>query len=413
MQAPPRRSRRTLRSRARRVVETSAAHVDPSIHLVNRPSASGVPQATAVFARQRDVSPQPAESVTTDESAGSSDSVLVAGAPAIELAAGLQSGPAEPPPGEEGATLWTDLGGLYPFRGQFLTLPPTPDPSDDETPPSEHVPRFDRPVRLHYLDEGPRDAPPLLFVHGNPTWSFAWRQLIVALRDRFRCIAVDHIGCGRSEKPADYPYRLARHRQNLQTLIAHLDLQEATLVAHDWGGAIGCAAAGRMPDRFSALVLMNTAAFPSERMPWRIAACRVLGLGPLGVRGLNGFAKAALSMAVEQPLDRDVQRGYLAPYESWGDRVAIQAFVDDIPMKASHPSFEALSDCERRLANLASKRILLPWGEQDWCFTTEFRDEFVKRFPAAIVAGFPNAGHYVFEDAAEPLRVTIETFLRR
>ena len=290
-----------------------------------------------------------------------------------------------------------DFDGEYPFVGHFLEVRAENGPA----------------AGLHYLDEGPADAPPLLFVHGNPTWSFAWRNLIKAFRDRFRCIAVDHIGCGRSDKPAGFPYRLAAHRNNLQALIEHLDLRDATLIAHDWGGAIGCAAAGHLHERFSAIVLMNTAAFRSDQMPWRIAACRLPVIGPLGVRGLNGFARAAITQAVEQPLRPAVARGYLAPYGSWDDRVAIQAFVDDIPMKASHPSWDALAECERTLPNLASKRIFLPWGERDWCFTTAFRDEFVRRFPGAIVEGYADAGHYVFEDAADRLRVGLNAFLRR
>ena len=323
------------------------------------------------------VSPRPAESVVAT---GLSDSPASA-----DSAAAL---PEDSP--------FSTFEGEYPFTGRYLTLG-----------------EGSSAVRLHYLDEGDPSHPPLLFVHGNPTWSFAWRNLIKGLRDRFRCVAVDHIGCGRSDKPQDYPYTLARHRNNLQTLIEHLDLRDATLVAHDWGGAIGCAAAGKLHDRFAAAVLMNTAAFPSEAMPWRIAACRLPVLGPLAVRGANGFARAATTMAVEQPLPQHVVDGYLAPYGSWADRVAIQAFVDDIPMKRSHPSYDTLDECAHTLKNLASKRIFLPWGERDWCFTTAFRDEFVRRFPDAIVEGYDDAGHYVFEDAADRLLVGMKAFLRR
>ena len=326
-----------------------------------------------------------------------------------------------------------DFGGEYPFRGYFLHLPAagtiessstaktTSEASTDDASSLQPVRMHTaEPVRMHFLDEGPRDAPPLLFVHGNPTWSFAWRRLVRTFSDRFRCIAVDHVGCGRSDKPprqgeaetGGYPYVLAQHRNNLQTLVETLDLTDITLIAHDWGGAIGCAAAGRMAQRFAALVLMNTAAFPSPRMPFRIGVCRWPIVGPYGVRKLNAFARAATTMAVEQPLSETIKAGYLAPYDSWANRVAIQAFVDDIPMRPDHPSWADLVECERNLANLGSKRVLLPWGERDWCFTPWFRDEFVKRFPAAIVQPYPDAGHYVFEDAADELEVVLKTFLR-
>jgi pimeloyl-ACP methyl ester carboxylesterase len=103
--------------------------------------------------------------------------------------------------------------------------------------------------RYHYLDEGA--GPVLLLVHGNPTWSFYWRELIQAFRGRFRVVVPDHIGCGLSDKPRHYPYRLGQHVRNLGRLIAELDLDQMTLLAHDWGGAIGLGAAVDAPQRFS------------------------------------------------------------------------------------------------------------------------------------------------------------------
>ena len=115
-------------------------------------------------------------------------------------------------------------------------------------------------LRYHYLDEG--SGEPLLMVHGNPTWSFYWRNLILALRDDYRTIAPDHIGCGLSDKPENYCYTLAQHIDNLVQLIRELDLTNITLLAHDWGGSIGLGAALELPERFSRIVLFNTAAFP-------------------------------------------------------------------------------------------------------------------------------------------------------
>ena len=177
---------------------------------------------------------------------------------------------------------------------------------------------------MHYLDEGPADAPEtLLMVHGNPTWSYHFRRLIRQFRDRFRIVAVDHVGCGLSDKPQKYPYRLELHIENLIRLIDRLGLERVTLVAHDWGGAIGLGALLERQSQFSRIVLMNTAAFPPPYIPFRIRVCRWPGIGPILVRGLNGFSRAALTMATERPggLPTEVAAGYLAPSDSWANRI--------------------------------------------------------------------------------------------
>ena len=267
-------------------------------------------------------------------------------------------------------------------------------------------------LRYHYIDEGPASAPPLLFVHGNPTWSFAWRNLIDALKSDFRCLAVDHIGCGRSDKPQAYEYTLDTHIRNLCRFVESLDLRNITLVAHDWGGCIGMGAAGRLPDRFTRFILMNTAAFRSSRMPLRIAVCRWPILGALGVRGLNLFARAALTMAVNKTrLAPAVKRGLLAPYDSWAHRIAIHRFVLDIPLSADHPSYSTLVEVEESLAKQTDKPMLLAWGMRDWCFTPEFLTEWRQRFPEADVAEFADAGHYLFEDEPQQLAAKVREFL--
>ena len=267
------------------------------------------------------------------------------------------------------------------------------------------------PVRMHYVDEGQGERP-MLLVHGNPTWSFAWRNLIKAFAPERRVLAIDHVGCGFSDKPQEYPYRLGQHIENLCQFIRVLDLQRITLGVHDWGGAIGLGAAVRMPDRIERLIVCNTAAFRSRRMPFRIAVCRWPLVGPLAVRGLNGFARAALRMAVEKPerMTPAVKAGYLAPYDSGQNRVAIQRFVEDIPMSPTHPSYADLLALEDALPRLKDKPMLLLWGERDWCFTPQFRQEFERRFPTAESFPIADAGHYVFEDAHERMIERIRTW---
>jgi len=266
-------------------------------------------------------------------------------------------------------------------------------------------------LRYHYIDEGQGET--LLCVHGNPTWSFAWRNFIKDLSRDYRVVAVDQIGCGFSDKPQAYEYRLARHIGNLSRFIGGLDLEKITLLAHDWGGAIGMGAAANLPERFSRFVLFNTAAFRSRHLPWRIAVCRWPLLGPLGVRALNLFARVALRMAVckHERMTPAVRTGFLAPYGSWHDRIAILRFVRDIPMSPEHPSYPALVSIEERLTLFVGRPMLFVWGMRDWCFTPAFLDEFMRRFPQGEALRLAEAGHYVFEDAYEEIVPRLRGFL--
>ncbi len=269
---------------------------------------------------------------------------------------------------------------LYPFASNWL-----------ETPDG----------RVHYVDEGEGDST-IVFVHGNPTWSFFYRNLILGLRDRFRCIAIDHLGMGLSDKPQDFSYQLKGRIEHLDTLIDSLGLKKFHLVVHDWGGAIGTGAALRHLDKLDRIQIMNTAAFRSSRMPWQIGLCRVPILGEFFVRGLNGFAGPATHMAVAKKLPPAVKAGYLWPHRNWHDRVAVARFVQDIPMRPEHPSYAALLDIENQLIRLKDKPMQLIWGMKDFCFNDAFLREWQCRFPQATTTELAGAGHYLLED--EPLR---------
>jgi pimeloyl-ACP methyl ester carboxylesterase len=270
-------------------------------------------------------------------------------------------------------------------------------------------------ARQHYLDEGPTDAPPLLMVHGNPTWSFYWRNLVLGLRNEYRCIVPDHIGCGLSDKPQEYPYTLTQHIENLSALVEKLDLRNATLLAHDWGGAIGLGTVLNMPERFARIVLFNTGAFPPPYIPYRIAACRIPLVGRVAIRGLNLFARAALSMATEKPerMTPEVRAGLLAPYDSWANRIATWRFVKDIPFTRRHPTGQKLAEIESQLWTLGEKPITLIWGMKDWCFDPRCLARFQKHWPAAETRELADCGHYVIEDAHERIVPLLREFLAR
>lgn len=226
-------------------------------------------------------------------------------------------------------------------------------------------------------------------------------------------MAPDHLGCGLSDRPANFDYCLASHVSNLRRLINELDLKDATLVAQDWGGPIGLGALLSCTERFRRIVLLNTGAFRSRRMPWRIAVCRFPWLGTLAVRGLNAFSLAALRMAVAHPrcLKPQVRAGYLYPYDSWGHRIAVDRFVKDIPMNSRHRSWPELVAIEHGLVRLRPLPALLVWGMKDWCFTPYFLDRFMELLPQAEVERIESAGHWVLEDAEERVIRRIERFL--
>jgi haloalkane dehalogenase len=264
--------------------------------------------------------------------------------------------------------------------------------------------------RLHYLDEG--TGPVVVLVHGNPTWSFYYRRVIRLLQATHRVIAVDHIGCGLSDKPQRYLYTLAQHIENLLRLLEHLGIDRYSLIGHDWGGAIGMGCAGQHPQRIDRLVMMNTAAFRSTRIPLRIRVCRWPLVGPLIVRGLNGFAGAARFMAVEKALPSEVARAYAAPYDSWRNRVAVSEFVRDIPLLPGDRSYGTLVEVEQRLAAFREMHVplMLLWGGRDFCFDEEFYREWCQRFPLAERHYFADGGHYVLEDKYAEIAPLLERF---
>jgi len=266
---------------------------------------------------------------------------------------------------------------------------------------------------MSYLDEG--SGPAVLMVHGNPTWSFYYRRLVLKLRDRFRCVAPDHVGCGLSHKPrSGYSFTLAQRLEDLGELADRLELERFDLVVHDWGGAIGIGMAlGRLA-RLRRLVVSNTAAFADARLPWRIAACRWPVFGRVVVQGLNGFAWPATRLAVrKRPLSSDVRQGFLFPYRSWSSRRALYQFVRDIPMRPGHRSWESLKRVEGGLPRLERVPAILLWGGLDFCFDDHYLARWREALPQASVLRYPDAGHYLLEDEPEEACEAIDQFLSR
>lgn len=277
----------------------------------------------------------------------------------------------------------------YPFQSHFFQI-------DDH--------------KIHYIDEG--QGPVIVMVHGNPTWSYYYRNLISLLSPSHRVIAIDHMGCGLSDKPQDYEYTLANHRDNLVALLSHLGVDKYSLVVHDWGGAIGVGCAGLEPERLEKLVVLNTAAFRSQRIPFRIGLCKNRLFGELLVRGLNGFAMPAIFMAVTKPLKKEVAQSYLAPYSNWHNRIAVHRFVKDIPLTEDHPSYETLVQVESGLEKISKRKVptLILWGGKDFCFNDSFYGEWRKRMNHAKTVYYKDGGHYILEDELDDISPRLLSF---
>lgn len=294
----------------------------------------------------------------------------------------------------------------------MVTIPDWLKPLYPFTPKSFETPRG---ARMSFLDEGgaPDSEEAVLMLHGNPTWSFYYRELVQAIAPHMRCIVPDHIGMGLSEKPQNYPYTLESRIGDVDALVTHLGVKRIHLVVHDWGGAIGFGYAGRYPQRIGKLVILNTGAFPSPHIPRRIGLCKTGFPGTALVRGLNGFAGPAVWMSMHRrKLTADEKRGFLLPYDSWDNRVAVDAFVKDIPMIPSHPTWRTLTDTAAGLKYFKQNDALIVWGGRDFCFNDHFYAEWKKRLPQAQAYYLEDAGHYVLADANTEAIPRIVQFLR-
>lgn len=294
--------------------------------------------------------------------------------------------------------------------------------------------RFDvRPgIAMSYLDEGPPavdgaapevDAPEVVvMLHGNPSWSYYWRRLVLGLRDRYRCIVPDHVGMGLSDKPGDDPASTPNYRYTLQSrvddverLLQHLGITgPVTLAVHDWGGAIGFGWGLTHAARIRRLVITNTAAFPlpaGKPLPKRLRLGRDSALGTGLIRGLNAFAGGAARMGVVTPMPRDVRRAYLAPYDSWANRIATSRFVQDIPLGDGDAAWPLVQAIGEKLSEYADRPAFIGWGLRDFVFDHHFLAGFTAALPRAQVQAFDDAGHYVLEDKADVLVPAIRGFL--
>ncbi len=259
--------------------------------------------------------------------------------------------------------------------------------------------------RVHYLDEG--EGRPVLLVHGNPTWSFLWRGIVTRLRDRFRCVAPDLPGFSLSERPSGYGYTPAEHARVVGELVETLDLRDAVLVGHDWGGPIGAAAGVAAPARFTGLAFANTALWPADGL--RAAAfSRLMSSRPLqwAILEKNLFVRL-IQVGTARRLTREELGHYRAVLPTREARLGVAELPRQIRAAGSW-----LAELERALPSLADRPALLVWGMRDPVFRPRATIPRLRAlFPDSLVVELPRAKHFVQEDApAETARAIAERF---
>jgi pimeloyl-ACP methyl ester carboxylesterase len=272
-------------------------------------------------------------------------------------------------------------------------------------------------AKMHFLDEGPREAEPILMLHGNPTWSFIYRHVVTALSADYRCIAPDHVGMGLSDTPAEdrYRYTLTRRVDDIDRLLDHLGItKNLTLLLHDWGGMIGMTWARRRRSAVRRIALLNTAAFPlpeGAKLPWQLTFSRT-ALGALAIRGFNAFSRYAVRRCVtRRPLRREIAAAYLAPYRSWHERLAVLRFVQDIPLSAADESYGEVEATAGALKSFGDRPAIIFWGMKDFVFDDRFLRRWLEYLPGAEVHRYDDSGHYLLEERGEEIIPLLREFL--
>jgi olefin beta-lactone synthetase len=292
------------------------------------------------------------------------------------------------------------FGPLYPFPSRFATVGRTAAAGAEAS--QGH--------RMHYIDEG--SGPVIVCLHGNPTWGFLFRNLIASLRQDFRVIVPDHVGCGLSDQPNDVFFRAADRIDHLEELLEQLGIDRFSLVMHDWGGPIGTGLAVRRPTAVERLVYFNTTLAEMALLPGMIRRAASPLIGRTLTQHTMHFVKLLTSFGIVHTLPDEIRQGYHQPYRTHASRRAIWGFVRDIPFSRSHPTAALMDDMVARLPELAHKPVKILWGMKDPCFRPEILRHVAGRFPQADVVQIPDASHLVLEDAAEQSIAAVHDFLR-
>lgn len=262
---------------------------------------------------------------------------------------------------------------------------------------------------MHYVDEGSGET--LLFVHGTPTWSFEYRHLIKALATRYRCVAPDHLGFGRSSRPTAFAYTPEAHAEVLREFVDRVGLDRFTLVVHDFGGPIGLPLALANASRVERVVILNTFAWPLDDDPLARGA-RLAG-GPIG-RLLYKYANASIRMIMpsaygdRKKLTPEIHARYLEVFREPESRVLVLHALAKA-LLGSRAYYQSLLD---RIGALQNRPVLIVWGVKDSAFKPHQLARWRSLLPGATVVEIAEAGHWPHEEAPAQVIAAMEGFLK-
>lgn len=262
---------------------------------------------------------------------------------------------------------------------------------------------------LHYLDEGA--GPVLLFVHGTPTWSFEWRHLVSALSPRFRCIALDHLGFGLSDRPAGADYSPEAHARRFAEFAGALDLRDVTVVVHDFGGPIALPWVLENRDRMRGLAVVNSWMWSFDDDPVLARRAKMAGswLAKLLYRWLNASLRMLMPSVYgdRRKLTPEIHGQYLAPFRDRDARVDVLFAL----ARSLHESRAHFASLWKRRAELASIPSLVVWGTKDGAFGPKALDRWREALPRARVATVEHAGHWPHEEDSARVITELEAFV--
>ncbi len=280
---------------------------------------------------------------------------------------------------------WLD-GSLYPFKSKYIQL---------------------QTGNMHYIDEGEGDI--ILFVHGTPTWSFLYRDFVRELSRDHRCIAIDHIGFGLSEKPGSFSGIPQDHAKNLSEFINRLDLQNITLVVHDFGGPIGLAAGIEHHRKIKKVVLFNTWLWATHEDEGAQKVNKIVNsrLGQFFYLNMNFSPKFLLKKGFsdKKNLSRKVHKHYIKPFPDTQSRMPLLKIA-----RALVGSSGWYQDQWQQLDKLADKEWLILWGSEDRFITTQYLEKWRERLPQAEINEF-DCGHFVQEEKTNKAIAEIRFFM--
>jgi haloalkane dehalogenase len=260
--------------------------------------------------------------------------------------------------------------------------------------------------KIHYVDEG--QGSPIVMVHGTPTWSYLYRHMIKGLSSQYRCIALDHLGFGLSDKP-NPPLRPIEHAANLEKLIESLGLKDITLVVHDFGGPIGLSYAIEHPENVKRLVLFNTWMWPVKGDPHFERALRWFG-GGLG-RYLYEKWSFAINFMMKRVSGSQISdaayRHYRGPFPAPADRTVTWLFARELI-----DSSDWYASLMKQRDKLANKPALVLWGLKDQAFPMKILQNWSLLLSNVEIISYGDAGHFVQEDKGASLCPVIEKFMK-